>query len=64
MPSVVIQDNLSHYLEKGQTPVVHQGMLPLERVVTESGRTNFSSATPSQKDKLNYLHKTINIPVH
>lgn len=64
MPSVVIQLNLSHYLEIGQVPLVHQDMLPLGKLVTESGRTDFSLATPSQKDKLNYLHATINIPVH
>lgn len=52
MPSVVIQLNLSHYLEVGQVPLVHQDMLPLGRLVTESGRTDFSLATPSQKDKL------------
>lgn len=64
MPSVVIQLHLSHYLEIGKVPLVHQNMLPLGRVVTERGRANFSLATPSQKDKLNYLHKTINIPIH
>lgn len=64
MPSLVIQLNLSHCLEIGQVSLVHQDMLPLGRVVTGSSRTNFSLATPSQKDKLNYPHETINTANH